>query len=97
MSHHDELSAFGRRLARLRQRKRLTQAELARLAGLSVAIVRALEQGVRSDPRLSTVLKLAAGLGLPVADLAGELGESDDRGSITEVAVREARQAFAQL
>jgi hypothetical protein len=42
-----------------------------RLAGLSVAVVQALEQGVRAAPRLSTVLKPAAALGLTVGDLAG--------------------------
>ena len=67
-----EQAAFGQRLSQLRLRKRLTQAQLARRAGLSVAVVQALEQGVRADPRLSTVLKLAAALGLPVGDLAGE-------------------------
>ena len=72
MTTHQQQSAFGQRLARLRRRQRLTQAQLARRAGLSVAVVQSLEQGVRSDPRLSTVLKLAAALGLPVGDLAGE-------------------------
>ena len=79
MTHHQETPAFGQRLARLRQRQRLTQAQLARRAGLSVAIVQALEQGVRADPRLSTVVKLAAALGLPVGELAGEADGSDDR------------------
>ena len=82
MTTHQERAAFGQRLARLRQRKRLTQAQLARRAGLSVAVVQSLEQGVRADPRLSTVLKLAAALGLPVGELAGEADNSDDRGRI---------------
>jgi hypothetical protein len=36
MTRHQEPSAFGQGLSRLRQQQRLTQAELARLAGLSV-------------------------------------------------------------
>jgi transcriptional regulator with XRE-family HTH domain len=79
MTHHQETAAFGQRLARLRQRQRLTQAELARRAGLSVAVVQALEQGLRADPRQSTEVKLSAALGLRVGELAGEADSSDDR------------------
>jgi transcriptional regulator with XRE-family HTH domain len=39
VARDQEPSAFGRRLARLRRRQRLTQFELARRAGLSVAVV----------------------------------------------------------
>jgi transcriptional regulator with XRE-family HTH domain len=43
MTTHQQQSAFGQRLARLRRRQRLTQAGLARRAGLSVAVVQALK------------------------------------------------------
>ena len=64
-----EQPLFGQQLLRLRQRSGLTQAQLAERAGLSTAIVAALEQGRRLDPRLSTVCNLAAALGVPAAEL----------------------------
>jgi transcriptional regulator with XRE-family HTH domain len=65
-----ERRPLGRRVSRLRQARRLTQDALARLAGLSPAVVAAVEQGARRDPRLSTVLRLAAALRVSVDDLA---------------------------
>ena len=71
-TRHRETTALGRRLLQLRQRHALTQARLARAAGLSAAIVASLEQGQRADPRVSTVIKLARALGVPVDELLGE-------------------------
>jgi len=68
-TRHREQTAFGRRLTRLRERVYLTQEELAERAGLSLASVSAIEQGVRADPRLSTIIKLAAALNVPLGDL----------------------------
>jgi hypothetical protein len=39
-------------------------------------------RGWQGGPRLSTVLKLAAALGLPVGELAGGADSYDDRSSI---------------
>jgi transcriptional regulator with XRE-family HTH domain len=72
----NEPSPFADRLVRLRRLKRWTQEQLAERAGVSLGIVSSLEQGVRQDPRLSTVLKLARALGasldqlVDVADVA---------------------------
>ena len=59
---------MGERLAavvrRLRLRAGLTQEELAERAGISVRTIRRLETGQRRNPRLSSVLQLAAALGL---------------------------------
>ena len=59
-------------LKRLRAAAGLTQQELATRAGLSMALVMALEQGRRDNPRLDTLRKLAAGLGCTVGQLAGD-------------------------
>jgi DNA-binding SARP family transcriptional activator/DNA-binding XRE family transcriptional regulator len=59
-------------LAGYRRRAGLTQAELAKLAGLSVAGLRDIEQGRVSTPRAGTLRRLAAVLGLSSAE-AGDL------------------------
>jgi transcriptional regulator with XRE-family HTH domain len=77
-TQHGEPPPLGRRLAHLRQRLFLTQQQLADKAGLSPAIVQSLEQGQRLDPRLSTVLKLAQGLGVSVGELIEEPAATTD-------------------
>jgi transcriptional regulator with XRE-family HTH domain len=67
-----KLPAFASRLKALREEEGLTQEELAARAGLTVQRVFKLEQGYQSDPRWSTVCKLAAGLDVSVAAFAGE-------------------------
>jgi transcriptional regulator with XRE-family HTH domain len=59
---------FAMRLKRLRERKGLTQEELAEKAGLSRGYVSRLEIG-RHDPPLSLVRKLAKALRVRVARL----------------------------
>jgi transcriptional regulator with XRE-family HTH domain len=58
----------GRNIAAERKRLGLTQEELAYRAGLHPVEVGRAERGVR-DLRLSTVAKLAAGLGVPAMKL----------------------------
>jgi transcriptional regulator with XRE-family HTH domain len=63
------------RLREVREEKLLTQVELAARAGVTEATISRLETGV-TQPRISTVRKLAAGLGvkpeqLVVRDRAG--------------------------
>ncbi len=58
-------------LLRARQRRVLTQADLARLAGLSKTTVNLLEQG-RHPARVSTVRKLAEALDAGVDELLSE-------------------------
>jgi transcriptional regulator with XRE-family HTH domain len=50
------------RLRALREAHRMTQQELAGAAGLSMSMVSQLEQGVKLDPRVSTVVALARAL-----------------------------------
>ena len=55
-------------LRETRLRRALTQAELAAKAGTTEATVNRLENGLQS-PRMSTLRKLAAALGVEPADL----------------------------
>jgi predicted ATPase/transcriptional regulator with XRE-family HTH domain len=59
---------FGELLAGHRCAARLTQEELAARAGLSVDAIGVLERGLRTAPRRSTVVLLAAALGLSPDD-----------------------------
>jgi XRE family transcriptional regulator, regulator of sulfur utilization len=65
-------SAFGRRLRALRQREGLTQDRLARLSGVQVSAIGRLERG-QHEPRLSTMLSLAHGLGVSPSELVVNL------------------------
>jgi transcriptional regulator with XRE-family HTH domain len=62
---------LAKRLIAARRSRHMTQRQLADRAGLSVDLVRALEQGKRDQPRLSTLTRLAHALDTPVADLLG--------------------------
>lgn len=53
----------------------MTQQELAVAADLSVSMVSQVEQGVRPDPRLSTVLAIAKGLRVKPCELLAGLVE----------------------
>ncbi len=59
------------RLRDIRERRLLTQAELADLAGLQRVTINRLESGATAA-RISTVRKLAAALGVDAAELMGE-------------------------
>jgi transcriptional regulator with XRE-family HTH domain len=58
-------------LKRQRIRKALTQEELARQAGLTTASVARIERN-ETEPRMSTLRKLAKALDLDPAELVGE-------------------------
>jgi transcriptional regulator with XRE-family HTH domain len=59
---------MGKRLKQVRVAKRLSQAALAKRAGLSREYVLRLEAG-QQDPSLSTLTALAKALGVPVTAL----------------------------
>ena len=63
---------IGANLARLRRRRSLTQEALAAQAGLSVDVVKKLEQRQRHSARMATLDALAAALGVTLADLTGK-------------------------
>jgi transcriptional regulator with XRE-family HTH domain len=55
--------AFGQRLREVRVGHRVSQYDLARRTGLHPTAISRFERGVR-EPRISTVLRLARGLGV---------------------------------
>jgi transcriptional regulator with XRE-family HTH domain len=59
---------LGRNIAAERQRLGLTQEDLAHAAGMHPVEISRAERGVR-DLRLSTIVKVARGLGVPAMDL----------------------------
>lgn len=61
---------MGKKLRELRTAKEMSQAALAKRAGLSREYVNKIEAG-RYDPPLSTLNSLAKALGVPVAELLG--------------------------
>ncbi|MFI6522043.1 helix-turn-helix domain-containing protein [Spirillospora sp. NPDC050679] len=82
----------GRRLQEVRKRRGLTQRELAGLAGVSLSLVRKLEQGEREDTRVETLRKFAVALKVPTSDLIDRADTEDPRTSTTDqwVSVRKA-------
>jgi tetratricopeptide (TPR) repeat protein len=64
--------ALGRKIAAERRRRGLSQPELARLIGRSVAWVSQVERGVRKVDRMSVLETVATALDVPLAELAAE-------------------------
>jgi transcriptional regulator with XRE-family HTH domain len=63
---------FGKRLRDVRKRRGMTQRELASTSGVSISLIRKLEQGERDDTRLETVHRLAVALHVPTTRLLVE-------------------------
>lgn len=68
----DGTSSFAQRLQSVRKRRGMTQRELASASGVSVSLIRKLEQGERNDTRTETVRKLAVALGVATMVLLGD-------------------------
>lgn len=83
---------LGDRLARLRRLANVTQEDLAERSGVSVDVIRKLEQHRKHSARLPTLHKLASGLGIEVTGLLGDPPALSDAGdeSPALVAVRRA-------
>ena len=64
--------AIGDRIRTARKRVKMSQEELARRAGMSLNGVAILERGVRTDPHVSTLSKLAEALDVPIIELLEE-------------------------
>jgi transcriptional regulator with XRE-family HTH domain len=71
----DQARAIGDRVRDIRKRRGLTQRDLAGLSGMSLSLVRKLEQGERQDIRIETARKLAVSLGVPTMALIGDAPE----------------------
>lgn len=64
-----EQRGIGERIRDIRKRRGLSQRELAELAGVSISLIRKLEQSERQDARLETLRKIAAALRVPTSTL----------------------------
>ncbi|MFI1953509.1 helix-turn-helix domain-containing protein [Streptomyces xinghaiensis] len=71
---------LGRTLRRLRRLASLTQEELAERSGVSVDVIRQLEQGRKHSARLPTLHALAGGLGVELTTLLGDPPAVSDTG-----------------
>ncbi|WP_416983984.1 helix-turn-helix domain-containing protein [Streptomyces sp. T028] len=63
---------LGKRLQEVRKRRGLTQRRLASESGVSLSLIRKLEQGERADTRLETARQLAQALRVPTTNLLAE-------------------------
>ena len=72
MTTPDYQQALGRKIAAERRRRGLSQPELARMVGRSVAWVSQVERGVRKVDRMSVLETVADALDVPLAELAAE-------------------------
>ncbi|GGZ77245.1 helix-turn-helix domain-containing protein [Streptomyces bluensis] len=96
MQAHEE-SGIGDRIARLRVRRKLTQEGLAERAGLSVDVVRKLEQGVRQTARLTTLNALARALDVEPSTLMGQPATFEVRNEDNQPSVLALRQAVSPV
>jgi HTH-type transcriptional regulator, competence development regulator len=72
-------SQLGARLARERARQCKSMNDLARIPGIHASEISRLERGLR-DPRLSTIVRIARALDVPVALLVEGLGAAPHMG-----------------
>jgi transcriptional regulator with XRE-family HTH domain len=64
--------SFGRRLKAVRRDQGMSQEDLARRTDLHTTAISRMERGAR-EPRITTVLRLAEGLGVPPSALMDAL------------------------
>ncbi|MGW4088248.1 helix-turn-helix domain-containing protein [Nocardia sp. NPDC004750] len=62
---------LGERLRSVRKRSGLTQRELAQSSGVSLSLIRKIEQGERDDTRVQTLRRLAVAMRCPLSALLG--------------------------
>lgn len=65
--------ALSQRIKSLREASGLSQQDVATRGDLSLSLVAKLEQGKKADPRASTILALAAALGVKPGQLLDDL------------------------
>ncbi|MET9447754.1 helix-turn-helix domain-containing protein [Streptomyces cinerochromogenes] len=63
---------IGKRLQEVRKRRGVTQRQLASESGVSLSLIRKLEQGERADTRLETARRLARALRVPTTNLIAD-------------------------
>ncbi|HUW44290.1 MAG TPA: LexA family transcriptional regulator [Dehalococcoidia bacterium] len=72
-----ESNTLAARLKAFREAKGLTKYRLAKISGVSETYIYRIERGLIKNPRRDTLLKLAQGLGITLAELVGETAPSD--------------------
>ncbi len=88
---------IGERIRRFRG-KALTQRELAERSGVSLALIRALEQGARTGASIASLQKIARALDVDIADLVGKrYGIPSDDPDAGVVAIRQALTSVDDL
>lgn len=70
---------FGRRLHSLRTQLGLTQLELSLRCGIQASFIGSLELG-KKNPTLTTITKIADGLGISITELLGDTEPSIKKG-----------------
>jgi transcriptional regulator with XRE-family HTH domain len=93
----EHAGSIGDRVRDVRKRRGLSQRELAGLSGLSVSLVRKLEQGERQDMRLETLRKLATALRVPTSALAVPSPSPDELPADDHAGWEPVRRALAGL
>lgn len=73
------MASVGEHLARTRRQSKITQEQLAEASGVSVEIIRKLEQGTRDSARLDTLHALARALAVPTTALIGDASRAAAR------------------
>jgi transcriptional regulator with XRE-family HTH domain len=77
MTMTEPIPALGERVRQLRIAAGMSQQTLAVAAGLSISVVAQLEQGLREDPRISTVAAIARALGVTIDELMPKTGPGE--------------------
>ena len=70
------MSSIADNLKRLRKSKGWSQHKLSNEAGLSLTSITKLEQGVTTDPVISTIVKIANALGISLDELVDRKSQS---------------------
>lgn len=88
---------IGERVKIARHERAITQEELAGRAGCSPDIIRKLEQGRRTTAKISTLAKIANGLGITLSELLGRRERLDRSAPEGILAVRDALLSTGDL
>jgi len=92
-----EPSVFGRRLREARDRRQLTQAELAAVARVPAVMISHFETGVRPSASADNLVKLANALQVSIDYLLGRTDDTLPRSPRVEAALRSLEGASGEV
>lgn len=96
MNDHN-ITTLGQRLTDVRKRRGWSQRELARTSGVSLSLIRKIEQGERDNMRLETLRRLAMALKVPTSSFVRR-PETEDADAHTAESWEDVRRAlYGQL